>query len=42
MYIGGFTYLLEVITDLKFALLVGDVRLDLGVCIVDDSQEHVE
>ena len=37
-----FTYLLEVVTDLKLALLGGDVGLDFSVCVVNDSQEHIE
>lgn len=37
-----FTYLLEVVTDLKLALLGGDVGLDFSVRVVNDGQEHVE
>ena len=37
-----FTYLLEVVTDLKLALLGGDVGLNFSVCVVNDGQEHVE
>lgn len=35
-------YLLEVVTDLELALLVGDVWLDFSVSIIDDGQEHVQ
>lgn len=38
----GFTYLLEVVTDLKLALLCGNVGLDFSVSVVNDGQEHVE
>lgn len=37
-----FTYLLEVVTDLKLTLLGGDVGLDFSVCVVNDGQEHIE
>ena len=36
------TYLLEVVTDLKLALLGGDVGFDFSVRVVNDGQEHVE
>ena len=36
------TYLLEVVADLKLALLVGDVGLDFSVRVVNDGQEHIE
>ena len=35
-------YPLEVVSDFKLALLLGDVGLDLSVGIVDDGQEHVK
>jgi len=34
--------LFEVIGHLELAFLRGDVGLDFGVGVVDDSQEHVE
>ena len=36
------TYPLEVVTDLKLALLAGDVGLDFSVRVVNDRQEHIE
>ena len=33
---------LEVVGDFELVLLVGDLRLHLGVGVVDDGQEHVE
>lgn len=35
-------YPLQVISKLKFTLLLRNVRLHLSVRIVDDGQEHVE
>ena len=35
-------YLLEVISNLKFALLLSNVRLHFGISVVDNGQEHVE
>lgn len=39
---GCCSYLLEVVSHLKLALLLADVCLHLRVCVVDDGQEHVE
>ena len=36
------THFLEVVTDLKLALLGGNIRLDFSVSVIDDGQEHVE
>ena len=35
-------YLLEVVCDLKLTLLTSNVRLHLGVGVVDNGEEHVE
>lgn len=35
-------YLLEIVSNLKLALLISNVGLDLSVSVVDDGQEHVE
>lgn len=35
-------YLLEIVSNLKLALLISDVGLDLSISVVDDGQEHVE
>lgn len=37
-----FTYLLEVVTNLKLALLGGDVGFDFSVRVVNDGQEHIK
>ena len=36
------THLLEVVGHLEFILLTGNISLHLRICIVDDSQEHVQ
>ena len=36
------SYLLEIVSNLKLALLISDVGLDLSISVVDDGQEHVE
>ena len=36
------TDLLEVVSNLKLILLIGHVRLDLWVGVIDDGQEHVD
>lgn len=36
------SYLLEIVSDLKFALLSSNVRFDFSVSVVDDGQEHVK
>ena len=42
MGIKEVAYPLEVIGDLKFTLLLGQVGLDFSVSVVDDGQEHVD
>lgn len=37
-----FTYLLKVVTNLKLALLGGDVGFDFSVRVVNDGQEHIK
>ena len=36
------TYSLEIIRDLKLALLLCQIGFYFSVCIIDDSQEHVD
>ena len=42
MLLCWLSYLFKVVSHLKLVLLVGKIRLDLRVGVVDDGQEHVE
>ena len=35
-------YLLEVISHFKLVFVIGHVRLDFRVCVIDDGQKHVD
>lgn len=36
------SYSFEVVSELEFALLLGQIWFDFSICVIDDGQEHVD